>query len=338
MQVTITEGGSTRVSSSAVAGSSGGGGSSGTNTSAIVGGVVGGVLGGLLILGLIGFFFWRNRRKREVALDEKAFDPGNRHSVSDPLDLLAPSVPDVGGGGSGGGAAGHGGSAPQVDPFPYGGNPANSAAYDPYSHAPMQMPDAQQYAAQGAHNPYGGYTGGSGEGGYGAAAAYGALGGAAGIGAGAAAYDHSRHGDYRSETGHSTSTYTSPYPDHSPTSSPHPSQGGFGGAGYGAGAAGAALSPAAAAKQREAAAERERQRMRMSQMHGGSSGGQSYGAGHSGNQPPSPSTEPSTDDRRASGMSDTGRSVYQHTDMGSVPDEGDEGPSEIPPNYNSIRQ
>lgn len=87
--VTVTENGSARVSSSAVSGGSGGGGNRSSSelsqspphgddklicadTGAIVGGVVGGVLGGLLLLGLLGFLLWRNRKKKEVALDEKA--------------------------------------------------------------------------------------------------------------------------------------------------------------------------------------------------------------------------------------------------------------------------
>lgn len=288
MNVTVTVSGSTRTQSSAVRSGSavpGGGGSSGgggTNVGAIVGGVVGGVVGLALIGALLWFFLIRPKRRNNVAFDEKTFDPGNRHSMSDPLDLLAPSVPNVGP------TAGPAGSAPRVDPFPYG-SPEHS--YDPYSHAPMQMPDARDYG--GSYNTFGGHN----DGGYGVAAG---LGGAAGMGAaayGAGGYD---------DDGYSHSNYTTS--DHNA-------------AGIGAGAAAGGASAAAIAKQRESAMERQRQRQSAGFDQSG------MAAGGSGNRP---STEGrmSDHDRRAS----TGPStVYEHTDYGSVPDEEEDGPSEIPP-------
>jgi hypothetical protein len=216
--------------------------------------------------------------------------------VNDPLDLLAPSVPNVNPG-----PAGTGGPAPRVDPFPYGGSP-NSNMYDPYAHAPssMQMPNANDYLSNptmGGSGPYpafgGGETGvggGGGGGGYGAAA----LGmGAAGAGAGAYAAA-----------------------SHSHTSHDQSSQGGYnnGPSGY--------PSPAGNAKQREAAAER--QRLRASNNVSGSGGPSGYvsgeGSGSAGGAP----SPPMSDDRRQSG-------IYQHTDMGSAPEEEEEPGQEIPP-------
>jgi len=215
-------------------------------------------------------------------LSDRQFDPGNRHSVSDPLDLLAPSVPNVGG--LGPTSAGAASSAPQIDPFPYGSPEQHS--YDPYAHAPMNMPDARDYGG------YGGY--GHQDGGYGVAAGLGAGAGAAAAGAGAAAYGagagRDRDHDYASSQ------------DHGSQSQQHYNQ----------------TSPAAAAKQREAGMERQRARM---------SGGYDGAAGPSGNR--YSHEGPMSDDRRTSTDPST---VYQHTDYGSVPDEdGEEGPSEIPP-------
>jgi len=214
---TITDGSGVRTSRSAVSTStqrSGHSSKGGSNIGAIVGGVVGGVVGLALLAGLLWFFCFKRRKNKQAAFDEKTFDPGNRHSVNDPLDLLAPSVPNV-----------NPGSSPHVDPFPYGGSP-NQNMYDPYAHAPMQMPNANDYLANtgmGGNGPY--PTFGSGEGGYGAAA----LGGAA-LGAGgayAASHDsHSQGQGYQTSEG---------YPPTSP--------------------------PPGNAKQREAAMERQRNRM-----------------------------------------------------------------------------
>jgi len=253
-----------------------------------VGGVIGGIAGLLILLALLWFFCFRRRNNREVAFDEKTFDPANRHSVHDPIDLLAPAVPAVGNA-SDQGAAGPG---PRVDPFPYAGAPTQSgqANYDPYSHAPMQMPDARNYLS-GGQGSYPGYGQGLGaEGGYGAAAALGAGAGAGGAAAGA--YAASR---YSTSDDQSTPGTASVNPPNS----------------------------AAAAKQREAAAER--QRLRVSDGYAAPPGGSSppVSDGPDGNRRMSGSEGPST--------------VYQHTDLGSVLDEGDmEGPTEIPPNYHSI--
>jgi hypothetical protein len=82
-------------------------------------------------------------------------------------------VPDVA-------PVGPSGQQPQIDPFPYeqSTSPPHSEAgygnFDPYSHAPMQMPDARNYMASGGYPGYGM------EGGYGVAAA-GAGAGAAGV-------------------------------------------------------------------------------------------------------------------------------------------------------------
>ncbi|KAL0242253.1 hypothetical protein I308_105882 [Cryptococcus tetragattii IND107] len=286
--VTVTDSnGSMRVTSSSIAtgavtdaGKSG----SGTNTGAIVGGVIGGVAGLAIILALLWFFCIKRRRNNEEAFDEKTFDPSRaaRHSVNDPIDLLSPSVPAVGG------AAASGNSTPRVDPFPFQ-NPSPENPFDSYSHTPMHMPDARDYMG-GAYDPYGGM-----EGGYGVAAA-------AGIGAGAAA-DHYNYG----ENAYSSSDYPSTQAPVSPTRS----------------------SSAALAKQREAASERRTSR---------TSSGYNVATG-SGNGPQevigSP-TESESGGRRESGYSEGRTSFYQHTDMGSLPDEEEEQLDEIPPNYNSI--
>lgn len=207
------------------------------------------------------------------------FDPSRaaRHSVNDPMDLLSPSVPAVGG------AAFSGNSTPRVDPFPFqNASSPEDQPYDPISHAPMRMPDARDYMG-GAYDPYGGM-----EGGYGLAAGAGA-----GIGAGSAA-DHYNYG----ESAHSSSDYPSSV---SPTQT-----------------------SAAMAKQREAAAERRTSR---------TSSGYNVPSG-SGNGPqevigsPAPSE---TGGRRESGISEGRTSVYQHTDMKSLPDEEEEQLDEIPP-------
>ena len=143
-------------------------------------------------------------------------------------------MPNVGG--LGPTAAGAAGSAPQIDPFPYG-SPAQHS-YDPYAHAPMNMPDARDY---------GGYEGyGHQDGGYGVAAGLGA--GAAAAGAGAAAYGASagrdREYDYASSQDHGSQSHQ-PYQQ---------------------------TSPAAAAKQREAGMERQRARMSGGYEAGGPSG------------------------------------------------------------------
>ena len=219
------------------------------------------------------------------------FDPGNRHSVSDPLDLLAPSVPNVGGLGAGAGAgaaANH-----HVDPFPYGAPEQQQQHYDPYSHAPMQMPDARDY---GGYNNYDlGHEGGYGaDGGYGVAAG---MGGAAAAGlAGAGAYGASRrHHDDEQRYDEDQNRYTSSH-GHGPSSPPQ---------GY---------PSAAASKQREADMERQRNRQSYDQGVGGSGNRMS----HEG-----PTSEP---DRRSAANS----TVYQHTDYGSAMDE-EEAPAEIPP-------
>lgn len=248
--------------------------------------MVGGVAGLAIILALLWFFCIKRRRNNEEAFDEKTFDPSRvaRHSVNDPMDLLSPSVAAAGG------AAASGNSAPRVDPFPFQ-NPSSpeDLPYDPYSHAPMRMPDARDYM-DGAYDPYGGM-----EGGYGVAAAAGAAG--AGIGARSAA-DHYNHG----ESAYSSSDY--------PSSSMSPTQ----------------SSSAALAKQREAAAERRTSR---------TSSGYNMPTG-SGNGPQEVIGSPAASEsggRRESGISEGRTSVYQHTDMGSMPDEEEEQLDEVPPNY-----
>jgi len=76
----------------------------------------------------------------------------------------------------------------------------------------------------------------------------------------------------------------------------------------------AGLNRAAMAKQREAMADR--QRLRLSSPYAE--------AGGSGVRPESQGSPPLSDGRPASG-------VYQHTDMGSMQGEEEEGPAEIPP-------
>ncbi|CAD6564905.1 MAG: hypothetical protein TREMPRED_000391 [Tremellales sp. Tagirdzhanova-0007] len=136
------------------------------------------------------------------------------------------------------------------------------------------------------------------EGGYGVAAAGAGAGAAAGIGAATlGSEDYASHGDQ------------------SHGSSNSPGRGGHPGP-----------SSAAAEKQREA--QMERQRLRLSQPYPQASG--------SGTQTESGQGSPllEEDERRLSAAPST---VYQHTDMGSVP-VGNEGvQAEIPPNYNSLR-
>jgi hypothetical protein len=76
-------------------------------------------------------------------------------------------------------------------------------------------------------------------------------------------------------------------------------------------------SPVAAAKQREAQMETQRLRLSHQYAESGGSGGRAEELSGS---------PPLMDDRRTSG-------VYQHTDMGSVPDpeEEEERPAEVPP-------
>ena len=232
---------------------------------------------------------------RRTQLIPTQFDPGNRHSVSDPIDLLNPSAPTVGGVGTT--AVGASGSAPRVDPFPFQNGPGSpeQARHDPFAHAPMQMPDPNDYTGYGssyAQNMEGGY-GVAAEMGAGAVGA-----GAVGAGAYAAGHDHDDqshqgggYGDPRSGSGNSP---------------PLPS-----------------LSSAAAAKHREVAAER--QRLRMSAGYD-----QQPQAGGSGNRPTSWEGRSSTGDETTNGGA--GSTVYQHTDYASIPeDETQEAPAEIPP-------
>ena len=208
-----------------------------------------------------------------------------------------------------GAAAGAGAGAvagSHVDPFPYQAPQSPQNAYDPYGHAPQQMhmPDARDYMSSG----YPQYGSSGLEGGYGAAAAGAGAGAAAAYGA-AGGYGNDPYDPYDRRT--SSGSH----------SSPPMSPGAVGGAGAGAGAG---LSAAAIAKQREAQAERNR--LRMSTYDGPSGSGQ---------QPTSPDMGAGADgvNRRSSQALSEGRStVYQHTDMGSVPDdEEEEGLSEIPP-------
>lgn len=110
------------------------------------------------------------------------------------------------------------------------------------------------------------------------------------------------------------------------------------GSSYGSETTAASPTPGAIAKAREAQSERS---SRL-HLHGANSNGGSGSAGPSGVQGSPPVSEGGADvNRHSTVMSDGGRStVYQHTDMGSVPDEEEatEGPSEVPPNYNSIRR
>lgn len=227
--------------------------------------------------------------------------------MSDPLDMLAPSVPNVGGVGP---TAGPAGTSPRVDPFPYGS--PQQANYDPYSHAPsMQMPDARDY---GGYAPYGGH-----EGGYGVAAG---LGGAA---AGAGAYGAtSGYGD--SEGYAPSSSHGDPSQGYYGGDSPGVNAAGVG-AGAAAGAAAGGASAGAIAKQRESAMERQRQRQSAGFDQAGY--GMTPAQGSSGQANRQSVEGPGSDGegRRTSAAA----SVYQHTDYGSMPDEEDDGPGEIPP-------
>lgn len=228
------------------------------------------------------------------------FDP--RHSTHDPLDLIDPSVPDMGSGA----AAGHGGSgtaASAVDPFPYDPSGGNSYAYDPYSQQPsMEMPDARNYAP-GA----GGYPSYGGDGGYGAAAALGA--GAAG--AGVAGYGAGRGYNQQSNTDYSSYSTSDTGHGGAPTSPPM---------------------TAAQAKQREAANERARNRQSPQWGSYSGHGHQNYGYGEpaAGGSGSPEESDPATR-RQSQAFSD---GVYQHTDYGSAqdgPEEELEPPAEIPP-------
>ncbi|WWC68829.1 uncharacterized protein I206_102764 [Kwoniella pini CBS 10737] len=289
--VTVTDqNGSTHVASTGLStgAASGSSKSGGSNTGAIVGGVIGGIAGLAILATLLWFFCFKKRRNNDKAFDEKTFDPA-RHSVNDPIDLISPSVPNVGGTGA---AVGASATSPRVDPYTYASS-GGDESYDPYAHAPpMQMPDARDYMqnsiGHGGYNPYGSGM----EGGYGVAAA-------AGAGAGAAA------GAYGS---------TSPQQQYSPSYENH----------YGQPQQTQNMSTAAMSKQREAAHERYQNR-----LSGGYGGPQAQASGSGGQSGVPLSPDPSDGGRRESANG----SVYQHTDMGSLPNEGDEQEeiAEIPP-------
>ena len=260
------------------------------------------------------------------------FEPVNRHSVHDPIDLISPTVPNVGGLTPTGEHPNP--LSPRVDPFPYGAAAAGAAgagagaasmgaynnpqaAYDPYGHPTMHMPDANDYAV----NSGGGYGYGPHDGGYGVAAGMGA--GAAAVGAGAAGYGASRgYGDPRSPTASAPSQYSASSTGGNQTSPPPlPALG-----------APAGMSAAALAKQREAA--NQSQRSRMSAYSGGSPQQTSGPSGHArqGSVDNTVTEENATSpDVRRSGSG----SVFQHTDYGSVTEGNDEdeaeAPAEVPP-------
>ena len=247
--------------------------------------------------------------------------------MHDPIDILAPSVPSVAGPaatGAAAGAAAGGATSPRIDPFPYnnqyGGN-------DPYAN----------------QDPYANYAGaGTGSG--------------AAAGAGAAAAGGDMSGEYISPTsdyGSPTSGGFDPYGPNGQGQMAMPDARNYMGGGYGptygsmeggyavaaaaagAGAYGAAhgnrtnydgysnqthgepvnagpgATPAGIAKAREAQAARERQPNPANRTSGG----------YPGPSGQSPSSE-------EGGRTDT---VYQHTDMGSLPDEEAQGPNEVPP-------
>ncbi|BEI82451.1 hypothetical protein CcaverHIS002_0303190 [Cutaneotrichosporon cavernicola] len=137
------------------------------NTPAIVGGVVGGVGGALAIAGIIAFLLYRRKKNRDVAFDEKMFDPhhSTRHSQIDPLDLAEPTSPSVG----------MPGEPTTIEPFPY--EPQGQYDYDPYRAAGpmhgmqvgdtmqmhgMSMPEASDYMY--GNNNYGYAAAGAGAG------------------------------------------------------------------------------------------------------------------------------------------------------------------------------
>ena len=325
---------------------------------AIVGGVVGGVAA-LVILGLLLWFFCFRKKRRSAAFDEKTFDPGNRHSVSDPIDLLAPSVPNVGSPTAANAQPGV--NSPRVDPFPYGGAAAGAAgagalagaaagshgshpgspeqqAYDPYAAPqPMQFPDARNYMSTGGYG--GSYGGGGMDGGYGAAAAGGGMAG----GAAAGGYAEGQFDPRFAPSQSAPSNYSR---SSGGALSPH----GAGGMGQGANvppvpplAGAAGMSSGAIAKQREATAERERLRQSAgfqptspvagSAGAGAAAGAAAGGSGAAGAAAGSRSSVDGTGEGDARRSSSGG--VYQHTDYGSVPEVNDEGeeepPTEIPP-------
>jgi len=269
------------------------------------------------LIGLLAWFLLKRRKSKQHAFDEKTVSPSSfrsigladtqfdpRHSTHDPLDLLAPSVPDMGSGAAAGHVRGNT-AATDVDPFPYdpsAGHGANSYAYDPYNNpASMQMPDARNYAPGGVGA--GGYPSyGGGDGGYGVAAALGA--GAAGVGA-------AGYGAHQAQSNTDYSHYSTSDGGHgAPTSPPM---------------------TAAQMKQREAAQERARNR--MSPQYG-NYGAQPYGYGEAGGSGGSPEEQDPANRRQSQAISEGRSTVYQHTDYGSAHDgteEVAEPPAEIPP-------
>lgn len=253
------------------------------NTPAIVGGVVGGVGGALLLAGIAAFLLYRRKKSKEVAFDEKMFDPhhSTRHSALDPLDNLPPA-----------GAAGVGIPAEPsaIDPYPYEapqhgahGDYGNYAEYNydgqqAPQHPPLQpgermtMPDARDYM--------GGYSGYN-SGGYGAAAMTGAAAG----GAGAAMYADDPYA--------STTTTTSPTAMSKHNEAMAERQGAFSPTG-GSSAAGS----------------------RLSHYEDANSQGHGYAYTASSGSP-TRLTRPASSDV----LSDGRQSVYQHTDMLSEPDQ-----------------
>ncbi|KAL1409513.1 hypothetical protein Q8F55_003496 [Vanrija albida] len=179
--VTYTNSNGTVVATSALPGK--GSSHSKNNTGAIVGGVVGGI-GGLLLLGALAWFImYKRKRRREVAFDEKMFDPhmNTRHSAADPLDLMGPTDGVVG-------------KEPHVEPFTYdGGYDHHSAGHDDYD--AYGQPQQQQHLSMPDHRDYMGYNGHT-DNPYAAGAyAAGVGAGAAGIGAGAAYAQHDYNDD-----------------------------------------------------------------------------------------------------------------------------------------------
>lgn len=264
------------------------------------------------------------------------FDPANRYSRSDPIDLVGTQEPFTHGAGAHGGV---------VEPFPY--NPSSpdphgtatsmtghssEGAYNPRSsYGQMTMPEARNYMPGGNWGGYGGD-------GYATAAGIGAgaVAGAAGVGAYNAASGYPGRNSYGQGDGQN-------YDYRSEGTSQSGDNSSYGAAGIGAGIG--ALTPAAVAKQREAAQERERAQGHSRQQSWGSGyGGPSYGGGSG--QPLSPTHEheyeneggayggnsnanasPSASGARpvsgafSDGADGRPSSVYQHTDGGVVPEE-----------------